>query len=339
MADVISPNPKPIYILPAPPPSASALIQDDDYFERTTRIDRLLHIRCPPLRFKSEFDSEGPIFLHKLSCKFFDNLAKFKFSLQNNIKGEFFRPHLSFVTRNLSVLHDFESRNSYLRGSLQLGKSLHVRSNYNLQERLGEVEFITSLAYPLTKLELSMPVTSVLQPRVALQFPYGEIALQQRKNFKEASEVNKVLSVDGILKCPMLNGVSTLVYNGKDLNLRYLYKDADLTFIPTVDLPSNKASFAFKRRLSLSDKLSYWYHFDSSAWSAVYKHTIGKDLKMKAGYDSMIRLGWASLWVGSEDGKLQSAPMKLKAQLMFQVPRDDVRNCALMFRVKKRWDL
>lgn len=42
---------------------------------------------------------------------------------------------------------------------------------------------------------------------------------------------------------------------------------------------------------------SYWYNFDSNYWSTVYKHTYGKDLKLKAGYDSEVRLGWASLWV------------------------------------------
>lgn len=42
---------------------------------------------------------------------------------------------------------------------------------------------------------------------------------------------------------------------------------------------------------------SYWYNCDSNYWSAVYKHTYGEDFKFKAGYDSEIRLGWASLWV------------------------------------------
>lgn len=42
---------------------------------------------------------------------------------------------------------------------------------------------------------------------------------------------------------------------------------------------------------------SYWYNFDANNWSAVYKHTYGKDFKFKAGYDSEVRLGWASLWV------------------------------------------
>lgn len=64
----------------------------------------------------------------------------------------------------------------------------------------------------------------LLQQRAALQFPYGEIALEQRDNVEETKEVEKVLSVDGILKTPLLNGVGTVVYNGKDLSLRYIYK-------------------------------------------------------------------------------------------------------------------
>ncbi|XP_022880526.1 outer envelope pore protein 37, chloroplastic-like [Olea europaea var. sylvestris] len=103
--------------------------------------------------------------------------------------------------------------------------------------------------------------------------------------------------------------------------------------------PSNALSCAFKRRCSPSDKLSYWYCFDSNNWSAVYKHTAGKDYKFKAGYDSEVRLGWASLWVGDEDGKAKTAPMKMKVQFMLQVPQDDIKSSVLMFRVKKRWDI
>lgn len=44
---------------------------------------------------------------------------------------------------------------------------------------------------------------------------------------------------------------------------------------------------------------SYWYNLDTNYWSTVYKHNIGKDFKFKAGYDSEVRLGWASLWVSS----------------------------------------
>ncbi|KAI0515731.1 hypothetical protein KFK09_008398 [Dendrobium nobile] len=307
MGDEIPSCPSPIYLLPpAPPPTPSP---PPDPLESTTRNGRFTPNRRPPLRFTTEFDSEGPLFLHKVSCKFFDSLAKLKFSFQNNTKGEIFCPQLGFITKNLSVLYDFESRNALLRGSLDLGQNLQLRTTYDVQ------------------------------PRAALQFPYGEIALEQRENVEEKIEGKKVLSVDGILKSPMLNGIGTVVYNGNDLTLRYIYKDTKLSFIPCINLPSNKVSFAFKRRFSPSDKFSYWYHFDSSAWSAVYKHTIGKDLKIKAGYDSDVRLGWASLWVGPEDGKTKDAPRKLKAQMMLQVPQDGIKSSALMFRVKKRWDL
>ncbi|KAG9446864.1 hypothetical protein H6P81_012992 [Aristolochia fimbriata] len=125
-----------------------------------------------------------------------------------------------------------------------------------------------------------------------------------------------------------------------DLNLRYSYKDEQMTFIPSISLPSNVASFAFKRQFSPSDKLSYWYNFDSNYWSTVYKHTVGKDLKLKAGYDSEVRLGWASLWLGDEDGKAKTAPMKMKVQFMLQVPQDDIAACAsITFRqaTKKRF--
>lgn len=71
----------------------------------------------------------------------------------------------------------------------------------------------------------------------------------------------------------------------------------------------------------------------------MYKHTVGKDFKFKAGYDSEVRLGWASIWVGDESGKVKTAPMKMKAQFMLQVPQDDIKSSALMFRVKKRWDI
>ncbi|KAF8045618.1 hypothetical protein N665_4612s0001 [Sinapis alba] len=74
-------------------------------------------------------------------------------------------------------------------------------------------------------------------------------------------------------------------------------------------------------------------------WSAVYKRTYGKDYKFKAGYDSEVRLGWASLWVGDEAGKVKTTPMKMKVQFMLQVPQDDIKTSVLMFRVKKRWDI
>lgn len=175
----------------------------------------------------------------------------------------------------------------------------------------------------------------LLKPKATIRFPTGEVTLEER----EDEEVPRKLLINGILKGPILNGVGAAHYTDEELRLRYSYKDESLSFIPSISLPSNAVSFAFKRRFSPSDKLSYWYNFDSNGWSAVYKHTYDKDFKFKAGYDSEVRLGWASLWVGEENGKAKTAPMKMKVQFMLQVPQDDIKSSALMFRVKKRWDI
>jgi len=194
---------------------------------------------------------------------------------------------------------------------------------------------VANLADPGYALELSSLVPSVGPPRATLRFPLGEVSLEERDDEEE----KRTLSINGILKGQILNGVCSAQYRDEDMKLRYIYKDEEMSFIPSISLPSNAFSFAFKRQFGPSDKLSYWYNFDSNFWSAVYKHTYGKDFKFKAGYDSEVRLGWASLWVGDEAGKAKTAPMKMKVQFMLQVPQDDIRSAALMFRVKKRWDI
>lgn len=46
-----------------------------------------------------------------------------------------------------------------------------------------------------------------------------------------------------------------------------------------------------------SPPFSYRYNFYNDDWNAVYKHTMGKNFKVKAGYDSEVQVGWASFWV------------------------------------------
>lgn len=48
-------------------------------------------------------------------------------------------------------------------------------------------------------------------------------------------------------------------------------------------------------------------------------------------------VGWTQ--VGKEDAGAKKAPRKCKLQVMLQVPQDDVKSGALLFRMKKRWDL
>ncbi|CAM8940475.1 unnamed protein product [Rhodiola kirilowii] len=174
-----------------------------------------------------------------------------------------------------------------------------------------------------------------MQPKATLKFPFGEFSLDEKKN----EEIKRPLSINGIVKTPLLNGLCTAMLENENLKLRYLYKDEEMSFSPTILLPSNALSFAFKRKFSPSDKLSYFYNLDSNYWSAVYKHSIGTGYQFKAGYDSEVKLGWASLWLGDESTKAKSAPMKMKVQLMVQVPQDNIRSPLFMFRVKKRWDV
>ncbi|KAG8476734.1 hypothetical protein CXB51_030925 [Gossypium anomalum] len=289
----------------------------------------------PSLRVTSEFDSDSRVFFHKVSCKLFDDLAKLKLSFVNNVKREISEPLLALTSKHLSIHYDPEEQNALIKTSFDVGPKLQFKAAHDVKAKRGEVAMIANVADPGYAVEVSSPVPYIGLPKATIRFPTGEVTLEER----EDEEVPSKLLINGILKGPILNGVGAAHYTDEELRLRYSYKDESLSFIPSISLPSNAVSFAFKRRFSPSDKLSYWYNFDSNCWSAVYKHTYDKDFKFKAGYDSEVRLGWASLWVGEENGKAKTAPMKMKVQFMLQVPQDDIKSSALMFRVKKRWDI
>ncbi|KAF3548108.1 hypothetical protein DY000_02002448 [Brassica cretica] len=321
---------------PPPPPPCSV-------------FPSLKGLNRPKLRVTSEFDSDSLLFFNKVSCKIFDNLAKLKLSFQNNTQRQVSQPQVSFTSKYVSVLYDVEEKNAFAKSTVDVSPRLQLRALHNVKvltlvsfpivhlAQQGEVAMEANLAEPGYSLELSSPVP-IGYPRATLKFPLGEVSVQE-KEVEEEEKSKRIVSVNGVLKRQAMNGVCSALYTDEELRLRYAYKDEALSFIPTISLPSNAASFAFKRRFSPSDKLSYWYSFDSNMWSAVYKRTYGKDYKFKAGYDSDVRLGWASLWVGDEDGKVKTTPMKMKVQFMLQVPQDDIKTSVLMFRVKKRWDI
>ncbi|XP_023529303.1 outer envelope pore protein 37, chloroplastic [Cucurbita pepo subsp. pepo] len=323
---------------PPPPPQAYPLpLPPSPSFDPPPPPPRPLFVfpKRPALRLTSEFDSESSIFFHKLSCKLLDNLAKIKLSFQNNSDGQISNSQLQLSSKYLSIQYDPEERNALLRSSLDVGPRLQFRASHDVKARQGELGVVAKIADPGYSFELSSPIPAIGRPRATLKFPMGEVSLEER----EEEELKQPMSINGVLKGKILNGTCAAHYKDEELELRYSYKDEALSFIPKISLPSNALSFAFKRRFGPSDKLSYWYEFDSNDWSAVYKHTYGKDLKLKAGYDTKERLGWASLWVGDEGGKAKTAPMKMKVQFMLQVPQDDIKSSALMFRVKRRWDI
>nr|GMD61530.1 outer envelope pore protein 37, chloroplastic [Ipomoea batatas] len=291
----------------------------------------------PKIRVTTEYDSDSTSFQHRISCRLLDSLAKVKLSFQNNGKGEISEPQVDLTSKYLSLHYDVEDQNAIVKANFDVTPGLQLEAVHDVKSQQGQVVMVADLAGPAYKFELSSSVPAIGMPRASFKFPYGEISLEQKE--EEEEDVKKVFSINGILKGHILNGICSARYKDEDLNLRYCFKDEQMAFIPSISLPSNAVSFAFKRRFGPSDKLSYWYNFDSNDWSAVYKHTAGKDYKFKAGYDSEVRLGWASLWVGDEDGAAKTAPMKMKVQFMLQVPQDDIKSSNLMFRVKKRWDL
>ncbi|KAL0341398.1 UNVERIFIED_CONTAM: Outer envelope pore protein 37, chloroplastic [Sesamum radiatum] len=330
------------------------------------RFGGFFQVGRPKVRVTSDYDSESSVFLHKASCKLLDNLAKLKLSFRNNSKGKVSEPQVTFTTKFFSLHYDVEENDALLKTSFEIMPGFQfkaaqqvkyskkavilnevilrtfVRENCESTNKAplaqqGEVAMIADLAGPAYKFELSSTLPTIGMPRATFKFPLGEVSLEEKE--EEEEERKRTLSMSGILRSHVLNGVCTAQYNEEKLDLRYAFKDEQMTFIPSISLPSNAFSCAFKRRFNPSDKLSYCYYFDSNNWSVVYKHTVAKDYKLKAGYDSQVRLGWASLWVGDEGGKAKTAPMKMKVQLMLQIPQDDIKSSALMFHVKKRWDI
>ncbi|XVF10126.1 hypothetical protein REPUB_Repub07fG0156100 [Reevesia pubescens] len=305
LAPAPSSSPPPTFSLEPPSPSSIP-----------TKFNQFVSLisKRPSLRVTSEFDSDSRVFFHKVSCKLFDNLAKLKLSFINNSKRQIAEPQLALISKYLSIHYDPEEQNALIRSSFDVGPMLHFKVSHDVKAHQGQVAMMAKLADPSYAVEISSPVPFFVLPKATIRFPMGEVTLEER----EEAEVPRTLSVNGILKRPLLNGVCAAHYTDEVLKLRYSYKDGAMSFIPSISLPSNAVSFAFKRRFSPSDKLSYWYNLDSNYWSTVYKHTYDKDFKFKAGYDSAVRLGWASLWVGDENGKAKTAPMKMKVQFMLQ---------------------
>ncbi|KAG2615372.1 hypothetical protein PVAP13_3NG061300 [Panicum virgatum] len=251
--------------------------------------------RRPPIRVTSEFDSERRLFSHRLSCRVLDGLAKLRLRL-SHAAGEggiaWGPPDVALLARNFSVVVDPASRGAVLRGSADLAGSLRLRASHNTK------------------------------PRATFFIPKGEVSIKE----KILDEGDRILSVNGLVKSHVLNGVCTAVYSDNAMNIKYRYKDDEISFIPSISLPSNSLSFAFKRQLTPSDKLSYRYNFDTNYWGAIYKHKENKHLKWKAGYESDNRLGYASLWVGDAGGSTKEVPLKAKVHFTLKVPQDNVQN-------------
>ena len=76
--------------------------------------------------------------------------------------------------------------------------------------------------------------------------------------------------------------------------------------------------------------------YDFHKCAVDFKNLFKRKEYMVGKWNSLMR---PTLQVGEENGKAKAAPLKMKIQFMLQVPQDDIKSSALMFRVKKRWDI
>ncbi|XP_078441358.1 chloroplast outer envelope protein 37 isoform X2 [Wolffia australiana] len=215
----------------------------------------------PAVRVTSEYDSDSQVFYHKVSCKIIDELAKLRISFMNNRDGEISTPMIRLdLWKRLVVDYDVEARNAFVRGTFDVGKNVEIETYHDLKEKKGEVMMTTILAQPSYKLSLVSAVPSFSLPKARLQFPRGEVSIEERQD----EQGQKTLSMDGILRGKALGGVCTAQFvdanlkandSDRNMKLRYCYKDEQMTFIPEIVLPYNAVSVTFKRQFGPSDKL------------------------------------------------------------------------------------
>lgn len=85
------------------------------------------------MRVTTEYDSDSSVFFHKVSSKFFNGLAKLKFTFQNNGRGEIAEPQLVLVTKHLAVHYDVEEHNALVKGFLDVGPNLTLKASHDVK--------------------------------------------------------------------------------------------------------------------------------------------------------------------------------------------------------------
>lgn len=143
MADPSSQNPN--LATPPPPSSPSPTHQIQSGTSELSPPSRppcstlsfLKTANRPKLRVTSEFDSDSLLFLNKVSCKLFDNLAKLKLSFQNNSQREISQPQVSFTSKHVSVLYDVEEKNTFIKSTLDVHPRLQLRALHNVKVHIS----------------------------------------------------------------------------------------------------------------------------------------------------------------------------------------------------------
>ncbi|CAM6125104.1 unnamed protein product [Calypogeia fissa] len=294
-----------------------------------------------PTKVSTEYDSEGGVFVNKISTTILNGFAKLKTSFERGPDGKLSYPLLGLVTKYMSVLYDHQDVNALVTLSGDLGRHLNVKYLVDIKAQQGELKVRANGFKDRYRAELAYDLPSVGRlPRASFSFPMGEVKVEEEvREDEDTGEEFRAVSVSGSGGGSVLGGLLVADYAQESVNLKYIFKDEEMTLTPSVRWPQKSLAVMFKRQLNSRNKFSYFYDFDSTAWSGVYKHKPTGNFKLKMGYDSDVRLCWGSVWVGREDLGAKKAPRKCKLQLMVQVPQDDLQSAVILFRVKKRWDM
>ncbi|KAL3685054.1 hypothetical protein R1sor_003076 [Riccia sorocarpa] len=324
---------------PAKPSTSSSVTASDNVHKHDWR-------KSIALKASTEYDSDLGFFVNRVSARVFDGLAKFKASFERGPKGEVGAPLFGFSSKYLSVLYDAEDQNAQVTVS-KSWRNVGVKYVRDIKAEQGDLT-LTANAFNdkyRAELRLDVPPTDGM-PRGSVSFPFGEFKVFRVTGEDEEGEEFSQMQTSGFLAGSAFGGRVVADYKNDELQLRYAYKDDEMTLTPSVTLPfpytdnpSLSPSVQFKRQFDEANKLSYLYNFSSTDWSAVYKHKPNDTFKLKLGYDSNVRLLWGSTWVGKEDAGAKQAPRKCRLQIMVQVPQDNVKSSVVLFRIKKRWDL
>lgn len=164
-------NPKSIFVQlpPSQPPLQAPNTTDTD------PIGRLFN--RPSFRVTSEFDSDSNLFLHKISYKFLENLAKLKLSFQNDCSGELSSPQLGLLSKYFSILYDFDSQNALVQGSFDVGGRLQFSASHDTDVllHLNFVSFWFELKSIVSVIHLNLDTNQCPIPSHRFAFEFSEI--------------------------------------------------------------------------------------------------------------------------------------------------------------------
>ena len=194
----------------------------------------------PGIRVSSEFDSDCKSALQKVSCKVWEGAAKLKLSFHSDSSAVVSQPRLGLVFKNLGSLDfDLQDRNALLNASLPVGPHVQLSLSHDVKAQAGQVSVSAASQSNTYSLRLSSLVPLLALPSALFQCPIADLDV-------DPDAASALLSVRGLCSAQ---------YSDQSLRLRFAFKDNELSLIPSLSLPSNAFSLAFKRRFSPSHKL------------------------------------------------------------------------------------